>query len=227
VKKFEHPFDYYEVVSERPMSLELNPQGVKRYMHLFNHPIYYLYALQFLGGNLFRAILGYENLWDLPLEEKLVHDLDKHLCDLAEKELYYLEEIEFKETSKFFGTRWPKGVKRPVIFTKQKWKRVERGCRALARVNLIDKPNHVDIEFSNGEVWSIYLMHYLNLKKYRVRSLDHADKPKPKQNGNDEKNGERGEAPKAKSACRLVAVKAVDVKLPRLRQRFRRSHSLR
>lgn len=161
------------------MSIELNPQGLARYEHLFNHPIYYYHALQYMKGSFFRAVLGYETIWDKDYENSLVRQLDHTLHFHMERKEYFFESIIFTKQTKVFGTLWVRGVKTGFEMLHQKRKDIAIGQRALARINLLDKPNHVDLDFDDGSVWTIPYVRYLRYKQERYAKVNHANPTKP------------------------------------------------
>jgi hypothetical protein len=218
VRKFEKPFDDYTVSSEPLMSVELHGQGQVRYIPLIGNPIYYFYALQFTQGSLYRAIFGWERLWDRELEADMMQRLQSHLEKLAKQKLYYLEEIEFIHAAMLRGTPWTRGVPRQLDHRKQYPLAIKCGARALARVNLVDKPNHVDIEFKDGTVFSISYTRYLNLKRNHIRSLHDAN---PKQTGASPKDGPSTKSTKVDSVSRHFAFRTLAPEMYRLRKRFR------
>ncbi len=228
MRKFPFPFDAYELGSERPILIELHPQGPKRYMHLIDNPIYYFYGFNYVGGSFYRALFGYEALWDEDLENSHVDHLDAFLKRSAQQRDYYLEEISFAYRTKVWGISWPRRVK-PVTnfnFRALQKKLVQRGERALARINCLDAPFHVDIEFSDGEIFSVSYQRYENWKnREQIRSLDHAS-TQPGKNSPNEKNGKFGKASKVKNFSCQNSLNPMASQLPPLRQRLRRSYSV-
>jgi hypothetical protein len=120
------------------MSIELHPQGLARYEHLFKHPIYYYSAFQYMRGSLYRAVLGYETIWDKEYENSLIRQLDHVLHYHMEKQDYYLEDVKFIINADVFGCPWKRGVARKFSFTEQHRKFINAGQRAVCRINLLD-----------------------------------------------------------------------------------------
>lgn len=176
MKKFAKSFDSYEIGPDRPITVELHAQGVKRYLALVENPLYYLNAFQYTNGELYRAILGYETIWDKEVEDSLMTQLDFFLNRVAKRREYFLEEIVFDRTAEIRGLLWKRGIKPKITFRvglPQQEALIPSGSYALARTNLLDKPRHVDIEFDDGTIFTVPLIHYLELKKKHIRSLDH------------------------------------------------------
>lgn len=145
-------------------TIEVDPRRkLGRYVSLAENPIYYYGALQYCGGSFYRAALGYETLWDVETEAKLMLCLDYLMSKHELAGHYYIEEIKCNGTMTMHGLPWKRGIM-PEHFQfhllypfKLNW-----GESITARVNLLDKPNHVDLERANGEVFSITLMRYLD-----------------------------------------------------------------
>jgi hypothetical protein len=230
VKKFAFPFDSYELSSERPMSIELHPQGVARYKHLVDNPIYYFYSFQYVNGDLYRAIFGYEVMWDKEYEDKLVLSLDYLLYRHSERREYYIEEIQFISWVKLRGFIWRDGVKpkltRGISF--QARPIVKRGTRATARVNLLDKPNHVDIHFYDDQIISVSLMDYLNWKRTSIRSLtdENYRQTQPKPTDSKTEARESKETPSFKKFSSEVPHRQLPTNVLDMRERFRRSTAM-
>lgn len=225
MKKFDQPFDNFELGAERPISVELNPQD--HYKHLYNHPIYYYHAFQYTRGGFYRAVFGYEKLWDKDYEESLTLALDYILTNHLNRREYYFEEITTERTFTLYGWRWDRGIKPKRIDFDYEWATLlPAQCRATARINLLDQPSHVDIEFhESGEIYSVSYMRYLTWKKQNfIRSLTYAPRAKP-----DRSSASHDKCPKAaglERPGRKDAFKAIHASVPSMRQRFRRSATL-
>lgn len=134
-----------------------------RYYH--DNPIYYQNAFQFLGGGFYRRILGYENLWDRDYEGRMNKALDYVLTDLEKRRSYYLEDLVVNRDAAIHGIKWVRGLApRKLEFNTQWIYELKANERLTVRVNLLDKPNHVDIERENGEVFSVQYLRYQNYK---------------------------------------------------------------
>jgi len=147
----------------KPIALELDKAGLGKYRRLKDNPIYYYNALTHLGGSLYRAALGYEAVWDRRAEQNLVLCLDYLLAKYREEDSYYLEEISVKGPIRLYGLIWPRGIAPKTYAFDLQWPfELKDGENLQVRVNLLDKPNHVDLERENGEVFSIQFMRYQN-----------------------------------------------------------------
>lgn len=130
--------------------------------HALN-PIYFQNSFIYLGGGLYRRILGYDVLWDKEAEAKLQKALDFYLTRVDTDGSYYFEKLEVTADFKLFGIRWHREVCPQAFKFDLQWPfEMKTGEKLLARVNLLDKPNHVDIEREDGTVFSIQLLTYLN-----------------------------------------------------------------
>lgn len=229
MRKFTSPFDSYELTLDRPIAVELHPQGIVRYKPLYENPIYYFYAFQFRGGDFYRAVLGYETIWDEEFEDKLVSDLDNHLSKLRDLKLYYFEDIEILGDRTLIGLVWKRGVKPRVNFRMRGRMEVLSGTRALARINLADRPHHVDVQFEDGQIITMILMDYLTSRK---RWITHTKKEspyakqqqsnKPKQDRTDASNGQCRETSKVKSTGSKESVTKMAGAVHRVWKRFGR-----
>lgn len=208
------------------MTIELNPQGLARYKPLFNNPIYYFHSLQYVGGDFYRAVLGYETIWDRDYENDLIVSLDKLLTQLNETGEYYFEDVRTIRKHYIQASKWYRGIKPSNPFARrvQRIHHLPSGLEGLARINLVDKPHHVDLEFEDGQIFTISFMRYLTYKEKFFRSKRH--EKRTKQNRTDAKDGKRREATKAKGSCRTFTFKGHYVELPRLQQRFGRPTSM-
>lgn len=224
MKTFEHPFDLYELGNHRTIAVELHTQGVNYYAKLFENPIYYFNAFQFIGGNLYRAILGYGEMWDQDFEGKLINSLDYYLDRVADTFEYYFEQIEFLWKTKLTGIKWRRGIKPKKLDLRLRHpKLAERGTRGLARINLLDKPNHVDIEFyGTGEVYTLSYLQYLRLrdnKRVKVKRYEKATGSKANRSG--------ATTPSVQASSGEQPTQALVIKLPGLCSRERGTHSVR
>jgi hypothetical protein len=214
------------------MAIELNPQGMKRYMHLVSNPVYYFHAFQFTGGMFYRAWLGYERIWDLAYEETLMKALDAFLNYVAKRREYFLEQIEVRREFKMFGIKWKRGIKptnyqladaRPV------W--IEKGRTALARVNLLDTPRHVDIQFDDSdEIYTVSFTRYQNYKLTDIRSLRNAkanQQLESKQGGASSPNAEQRADAEAERPGEGISSRDYPDNVLDLRPRLGRKDSLR
>lgn len=167
-------------------------------------------------------MLGYGDVWDKPFEEKLVMSLDFYLDWLSERSEYYFEQLEFLHRTRVHGISWHRGIKPKRIDLRLRHpKLVEPGTRALARINLLDKPNHVDVEFfGTGEVFTISYIQYLrwrNGKKLKVKeNAKTSRQAKP-----------RTATSSSERSGREESSKALVIKLPGLCPRERGAHSVR
>lgn len=174
-KKYRFPFETYRLGRFKPSTIELDKDGLGRYQQLTNNPIYYENILKFCGGDLYRAALGYEKMWDRKTERKLMLCLDYFLTDLRDREQYYLEELTVTKPLKLHGVKWFRGIApQDLTFDLQWVYELKPGESITARINLLDKPFHVDIEQSDG---SIHTIPYLKYRKYLFSHL----KPKRKE----------------------------------------------
>lgn len=166
MKKFKRKFDTYELGKHRPIAIELDREGLGKYREYAENPIYYRNCLQYMGGELYRAILGYETIWDKQAEADLMLALDYVLTDFRERELYYIEEMEIVRDFKMHGIKWVKSVPPKELDFNLQWPfDLKRGEKVTVRVNLLDRPNHVDIERGNGEVFTIQFLRYEKFKE--------------------------------------------------------------
>lgn len=209
------------------MSIELHSQGIARYAPLASNPIYYFHAIQYTNGDFYRAILGYENVWDKDYETALVKSLDYILHYHDKRHEYYFEELVFNTETFLYGIPWRRGIKPALDFRATASRRMERGSRAFARINLLDNPHHVDIEFEDGSVMTVAYLRYLIWKKKHIRSLNENSSSRSKQNGPSSKNGQRGKAGEAESVSSFIASGTLPDNVLDMRKRFGRAKSLR
>lgn len=154
-------FDELEIDPRHtPMSLELRLcplKWVKDHPEYLINRLYYANSTQYMGGSFYRAVLGYETIWDREYESQLVKSLDYHLSLLKKRKTYYFEELVFKRQTSIKGFQWERGVK-PVIsrldLPALEEKNVAQYTTALARINRVDSPAHVDVDFSDGSTWT-------------------------------------------------------------------------
>lgn len=145
------------------MAIELDGTGLGKYRHLANNQIYYYNVLQHMGGDFYRRVLGYEVLWDLQVERKMMLCLDYYMLKKSESREYYLEELKVNKTTRIHGIRWPRGIAPQTNRFDLQWPfDLKEGESITARINLLDKPHHVDLERSNGEVFTIQYLRYKN-----------------------------------------------------------------
>lgn len=214
------------------MSIELNPQGVARYKDLANNPIYYFHALQYTNGELYRAIFGYEKIWDKDYEDKLMLILDYVLNRYDERNEYYFENVTSEISLSLKGLVWKNGVK-PKVYFGMKWPvRIPRGFKIMARVNKLDAPFHVDLEFEDGRILTIPYLTYKNLKdrRYLRSKRDENARAKSKQsksNGASQTKGQCREAGQAEGTSGENSTQKLPHQLHYLRQGFRRTSTLR
>lgn len=158
------------------MALEQDAEGLAKYRNLADNPLYYDNAIQYCGGEFYRAVLGYEVLWDRKVERSLVMTLDYLLTSLKETGAYRLDDVKVQASTKIYGIQWQNGVAPQMLNFDLLWPyRLKAGENLLARVNLVDKPNHVDLERSTGEVFTIPFIRYqncLNNKIFRRKGPD-------------------------------------------------------
>lgn len=173
------------------MAIELDRQYLKRYRHLADNPIYYNNAIQYMGGELYRAIVGYELLWSKLVEDKLMLALDYFLSQNSES--YFLTEMEVVEPMRIYGTYWFRGIKPdPLHFQVQTPFSLAKNEKLIARINLLDKPMNVDIETEAGLVFSIPYMRYKYwLDSKRIRVPKEVSVKNEKQSAKREKNSYR------------------------------------
>jgi hypothetical protein len=226
VKKFKKPFDSYKLSSRyRPMSIELHWQGLKAFRDLAENPLYYLNAIQYTNGELYRAIFGYEFLWDREYEGEIMLALDYYLTELDKRGHYYLEEVKVDRPFTLEGRKWRDGLKpKPLTFQKTALAkdRIPSGLRATARVNTMDVPSHVDIEFDNGAIYSVNYIKYQNWKERKlIRSLTHENKPRSASDG----SGEAG--PAARTRFPLSEAVPLPANVHRLQRRLTGQNALR
>jgi hypothetical protein len=226
VRKFDQPFDSYQLSVERPMIVELSPQR-GHYNHLINNPIYYFHAFQYTHGELYRAVLGYEKIWDHKLEKDLMMALDFMMCKWASDKKYYLEEIVINRKTYIEGVKWFRGIKPTPLNLQLRYRfKKARNCRALARINTLDQPFHVDLEFANGDIFTMPYISYITLKlNKKIRSLDHANDTSRKTESHAENDGHSA-VKRLESLGREIAIKAIHGQLSGLRQRVRRKSTL-
>lgn len=164
MRKFKRPIDSYEMGRHRCMSMEQDPSGLGKYARFKDHFIYYQNALNYCGGELYRAVLGYENLWDRKAERQLMLCLDFYLQQQVDKRKYYLEETTVKQSLLIHGVKWPRQIPPKTLNFDLQWPfQLQEGEALISRINLLDKPYHVDIERSNGEIFTVPFTRYQNL----------------------------------------------------------------
>jgi len=205
------------------MSIELHPQGVVRYLHLNSNPIYYYYAFQFTYGDFYRAIFGYEHLWDEAYETQLIVKLDELLSYLHDRKLYYFEDLKCLRKVKIYGLEWKRGIKPITNFLATKPRHISRGERILARINLLDKPHHVDLEFENGDVMTVSFMRFLRWKQKNLRSLNETSTGKT---SNASKDAPSGTPPEIKGFGGEFSTERPNPQLPSLPKRRRRFYTV-
>lgn len=163
------------------MTVELARNGLSIHRELVSNPIYYREALQYNGGGFYRAVLGFETLWDLKIEQDLNLSLDYFLTAHREKGLYYLSELTATKDFTLNGWKWFRGIPPdPAIFkTGMLWPmEVEEGDLFTARVNLLDHPFRVDIEKADGQITTIPYMRYKKLvaRHFKIRKKGYDEK---------------------------------------------------
>ena len=171
MKKFKHRVEAYSLGRIRPMAIEQDRAGLGKYVRLTDNPLYYYNALQYTGGSLYRASLGYEIFWDKQVEAQLMLCLDYLLTDYRDKQLYYIEEFTALTDLNQHGIKWHRGLAPQTLNFDMMWPfEIKKGERYTARVNLLDKPNHVDLELPNGEIYTLQFLRYQRLlTKFRRR----------------------------------------------------------
>lgn len=224
-KSFTKNIDSYQVGRYKLMSIELDRVNLARYRHLSDNPVYFYNCLTFCGGSLYRAILGYEVLWDRRKEEELMLCLDYFLTTQQDRNLYYTEELKVTRDFRTHGVAWPRGIApRTLRFDLQWAYEIKAGESLTARINMLDKPYHVDIERGNGEVFSLQLPRYHQL-------LERFCKPKGNRNETDRNKRRANQTSKGFKGSGLSLVRGFSNKespfeVPRkvfnLRQRIRR-----
>ncbi len=162
-RKFKRPIESYGLTRYKPMAIELDGAGLGRYRDLADNPIYYYNAIQYAGGGFYRAALGYEVIWDRKAEGVLDLCLDYVLTKVDRDNAYYLDELEIAKDVQLHGVIWPRGVAPQNLSFAIQWPLdLTAGEKLTVRVNLLDKPHHVDLERSNGEVFTISFLRYQN-----------------------------------------------------------------
>jgi hypothetical protein len=224
VRKFDAPFDSYEIGELSPITIELEKKaGAGRYLALLSNPLYYFYAFQYVGGSLYRAMWGYETFWDRKLDEKFVRTLDIVLNRYSERREYYFEEIEFTSFCKLKGQPWQRQVKPDplnVFITETIY--IPRGTRALARINRLDSPKHVDIEVNDpSQVISSAYFHYHDLKDRGViKVLNRKKKTYEKHGPNPDDSKPTGTASTKAKSGQSYAVEGTGKNVPTARLPF-------
>lgn len=146
------------------MAIEQDRSGLGKYSRLSDNPLYYKNALQYCGGSIYRAALGYETLWDRAKENQLRLCLDYLLVRHSNLKEYYLTTATATRDALLYGIRWHRGLApRKLKFDLQWPFNVKSGELLTVRVNLLDKPFHVDIEQSDGAVHTILYTRYRSL----------------------------------------------------------------
>lgn len=172
------------------MGVELDTAGVGKYVRLYaDNAIYYENCFKYMGGGLYRVALGYDLIWDKEREALWMKKLDHHICQLEDLKSYYLEDLIVGHKTTISGFQWPRECPPKANNKLQQVFRVKQGERVLARVNLIDKPNHVDIELSNGKVYRLPWLKYNHLKQ--KGTFKHDRSKSTKQTGNEDKGRPR------------------------------------
>lgn len=168
-RNYPNHYDTYALTSRyRPITIELDRDGIMLYRELANNPIYWKEAIQYTGGSLYRAALGYELLWDRKAEEKLISNLDYQLTRHENNGHYFIEEMKVMRDHTCYGIPWIRGVKHEqrAWFAKQWPFKLREGENLTIRVNLLDAPYHVDIEQADGQVHTMRYMAYRFLLKH-------------------------------------------------------------
>lgn len=157
------PFLTNELGRIRPIAIELDRAGLGKYKRLATNQIYWMNALQYCGGEFYRKALGYEVLWDRLVERRMMLCLDFYMTKQREAGLYYGEEIKVIKKTRIHGVLWRRGIAPQTPSFGLQWAfDLEVGESLTARINLLDKPYHVDIERGNGEVFTIQFARYKN-----------------------------------------------------------------
>lgn len=170
-KKFLTPVETHSLGRVSPMSAEQDRSGLGKYARYSENSIYYYNSLQFCGSGLYRAALGYEIIWDKKAEANLMLCLDYLLTDYRDKQQYYFEELSSKQHQKLWGIKWHRGIMPKSFNFDLQWPfEIKKGERITARINLLDKPNHVDLELPNGEVFTLQYIRYQRIRhQFKVK----------------------------------------------------------
>lgn len=155
------------------MSVELDRDQLLKYRELANNPIYYYNAIQYTAGSFYRAVLGYEILWDKRKEAELMLCLDYYLTHLSDEGSYYGETLKTTRDVMVWGIPWTRAVApRNLSSFKLEWPfELQRGEVLQTRINLLDKPYHVDVERPSGEVFTISYPRYQNFKDQHCKLI--------------------------------------------------------
>lgn len=192
-RKFLLPFDSYELSGPKPRALEIaskfSPHR-RKIVKLANNPLYYINAIQFTNGELYRAVLGYELLWDRKTERDLMLCLDYILTLHLNEETYYFEELTVTTETRIHGVKWPRGIAPRVLAFETQWPyELKTGEKLLARVNCLDKPNHVDVErVSTGEVFTLQLVKYLRYREKLMKGNRDYEERRKRRRGSEKKS---------------------------------------
>lgn len=161
------------------MAIELDKTGLARYKKLAENPLYYQNAFNYCGGSLFRAILGYEQVWDKAFEERLMLCLDYLLTDFEDIGRYFMLELTAASDLVVYGLCWPRSVCPQTFKFDVQWPyELQKGEKLVCRVNMLDWPYRADFERANGEVFSIpYRRFYSNLLNRKFLRSERDKKP--------------------------------------------------
>ncbi len=206
------------------MSVELDESGLGRYRDLSLNPIYYYNAITFCGSSFYRKALGYEVIWDKKAEATLVNCLDYLLHKYEEDGDYYFEELKVKQDTRMHGEVWPRGLPPKTLTFAQQWPfELKRGETLTARINLLDKPYHVDLERSTGEVFSIHYPRYAIFRNKLCKVKGNARRESNKWRSKPPTNGPQGRKREGLSLVKQLShedpIKTIPNKLSSLRQR--------
>ena len=180
MRKFKHPFDSYEIGKIKPMAIETDRAGVGKYFNRYrDNAIYYENSLKYLGGELYRAILGYDLVWDKKTERNLMLCLDYLMTRYQERDEYYFEELIVTKEVMIHGVTWHRGIAPKKLAFELQWPhQLKPGQRITARVNCLDKPNHVDLELPDGTVFTLQLIKYLRYRETVLKGTKGYERPR-------------------------------------------------
>lgn len=123
----------------------------------------------------YRAVIGYDALWDKDLDKVLTDSLGWYLINLMEDERYYFKRLKLaeKETEVIMpGVPWlseiKPGIKEDCYTANIKFRPKDR---IIARFNLLDWPNHVDLELEGhpGERTSVSTVSFKTWQAHQHR----------------------------------------------------------
>ena len=165
IRVFKELFDSYAI------TVPLHKLSFTAHAKLMTNKLYWDNWGQFLDldgeASLYRAVLGYDEWYDKSRNLEETEKLDYYLNRLSANGNYALKGFKVRLETVLQGVHWKDGVKPGLNRIYGQTRNTEaikfkKGDKLLARINLLDKPEHVDLEWL-GEVqhvatipWTIF-----------------------------------------------------------------------